>query len=90
LTADKERCRRFGALIAQVSHVPWSANSRADVDFQTMRTMKRPAAGFSAWVLKAGPAILDNIKKGTRIEGIKAFVKDAKRPEYSFTVVSWW
>jgi Fe-S oxidoreductase len=82
LTADKERCRAFAeALIAQgLTTVPWSANSRADVDLQTMRIMKKAGCRLFCVGFESGDQrILDNIKKGTRIETIKAFVKDAKR-----------
>jgi len=82
LTADKERCRAFSeALIAQgLTAIPWSANSRADVDLQTMRIMKKAGCRLFCVGFESGDqAILDNIKKGTRIEAIKAFVKDAKR-----------
>jgi radical SAM superfamily enzyme YgiQ (UPF0313 family) len=82
LTADKERCRAFSeALIAQgLTTVPWSANSRADVDLQTMRIMKKAGCRLFCVGFESGDQrILDNIKKGTRIETIKAFVKDAKR-----------
>ncbi len=67
LTADKERCRAFSeALIAQgLTTIPWSANSRADVDVQTMRIMKKAGCRLFCVGFESGDqAILDNIKKG--------------------------
>ncbi len=82
LTADKNRCREFSqALIdAKLTTIPWSANSRADVDYDTMRLMKRAGCRLFCVGFESGEQqILDNIKKGTNIEKIKVFVKDARR-----------
>jgi len=82
LTADKKRCAQLSrALIAKgLAAIPWSANARADLDYDTMRLMK--AAGcrlFCVGFESGDQTILDNIKKGTKLDVIKRFVKDAKR-----------
>jgi radical SAM superfamily enzyme YgiQ (UPF0313 family) len=82
LTADQKRCRELSsALIAQgLTHIPWSANSRADVDLETMRAMKKAGCRLFCVGFESGDQrILDNIKKGTNIERIRQFVRDAKR-----------
>ncbi|HEX7509783.1 MAG TPA: radical SAM protein, partial [Chitinivibrionales bacterium] len=82
LTADKKRCAELSrALIEKkLTAIPWSANARADLDLYTMKLMK--AAGcrlFCVGFESGDQTILNNIKKGTKIDGIKLFVKDAKR-----------
>jgi anaerobic magnesium-protoporphyrin IX monomethyl ester cyclase len=82
LTANKKRCAELSkALINQgLTTIPWSANSRADVDLETMRLMK--AAGcrlFCVGFESGNQQILDNIQKGTKIPVIERFVKDSKR-----------
>jgi radical SAM superfamily enzyme YgiQ (UPF0313 family) len=82
LTADKQRCGELShALIREgLTTVPWSANSRADVDFQTMRLMKSAGCRLFCVGFESGDQkILNNIRKGTKIEIIERFVKDAKR-----------
>jgi anaerobic magnesium-protoporphyrin IX monomethyl ester cyclase len=82
LTADTKRCRELSAeLIAQgLTRIPWSANSRADVDLETMRVMKKAGCRLFCVGFESGDQrILDNIKKGTKIERIRQFVRDAKR-----------
>ncbi len=82
LTANRKRCRRLaGALIeAGATTIPWSANARPDVDYETMRTMKKAGCRLFCVGLESGDqTILDNIKKGTKIEEIRRFVKDARR-----------
>jgi radical SAM superfamily enzyme YgiQ (UPF0313 family) len=82
LTADRKRCAELSLTLTKnhLTSIPWSANARADLDFETMRLMK--AAGcrlFCVGFESGDQSILDNIRKGTRIEVIKRFVKDAKR-----------
>ena len=82
LTADKKRCAELSrALIEKgLTSIPWSANARADLDYETMRLMR--AAGcrlFCVGFESGDQAILNNIRKGITIEGIKLFVKNAKR-----------
>jgi anaerobic magnesium-protoporphyrin IX monomethyl ester cyclase len=82
LTVDTKRCRELSAsLIAQgLTRIPWSANSRADVDLETMQTMKKAGCRLFCVGFESGDQrILDNIKKGTKIERIRQFVRDAKR-----------
>jgi len=82
LTADPKRCRDLSAELARhgLTSVPWSANSRADVDLETMRTMKKSGCRLFCVGFESGDQrILDNIKKGTNLDRIRQFVRDAKR-----------
>jgi len=82
LTADKNRCREFSqALIdAKLTTIPWSANSRADVDYETMSLMKKAGCRLFCVGFESGDQqILDNIQKGTNIERIRVFIKDARK-----------
>ena len=82
LTADRKRCREFSeALIATGGHhIPWSANSRADVDYETMCLMRKAGCRLFCVGFESGDqTILDNIKKSITLDKIIAFTKDAKR-----------
>jgi len=82
LTADRKRCRELSeALIATGGHrIPWSANSRADVDYDTMRLMRRAGCRLFCVGFESGEqAILDNIQKSITIEKLVDFTRDAKR-----------
>jgi anaerobic magnesium-protoporphyrin IX monomethyl ester cyclase len=82
LTADKNRCREFStALIAaRANRIPWSANSRADVDFETLRLMKKAGCRLLCVGFESGDQrILDTIKKSMTLDKIRRFVKDARR-----------
>jgi radical SAM superfamily enzyme YgiQ (UPF0313 family) len=82
LTADKKRCREFSqALIdARLTDIPWSANSRAEVDYETMRLMKKAGCRLFCVGFESGDQqILDNIQKSLTLDKIYSFVKDAKR-----------
>lgn len=82
LTADRERCRQFAqALIDQkLTRIPWSANSRADVDLETMQLMKKANCRLFCVGFESGEqSILDGIRKGTTIEKIERFITDARR-----------
>jgi len=82
LTADRKRCRELAeALIATGGHrIPWSANSRADVDYETMCLMRKAGCRLFCVGFESGEqAILDNIEKSITIEKITNFTRDAKR-----------
>jgi radical SAM superfamily enzyme YgiQ (UPF0313 family) len=82
LTADRKRCRRLAQRLIEIgaTRIPWSANARADVDYETMRLMKKAGCRLFCVGFESGDQqILDNIRKGTRIDRIRSFVKDAKR-----------
>lgn len=82
LTADKKRCREFAeALIsAGATKIPWSANSRAEVDYETMRLMKKAGCRLFCVGFESGDQqILDNIQKSITLDRIRTFLKDAKR-----------
>ncbi len=82
LTADAKRCRELSHMLIdqKLTKIPWSANSRADVDIETMKLMKKAGCRLFCVGFESGDQrILDNIKKGTKIDRIKSFVKDAKR-----------
>jgi anaerobic magnesium-protoporphyrin IX monomethyl ester cyclase len=82
LTADRTRCREFSEalLAAGATTVPWSANSRADVDYDTLHAMRRAGCRLLCVGFESGEqAILDNIQKSLTVGAIRAFVADAKR-----------
>ena len=82
LTADKKRCVEFsGALVSSgAARIPWSANSRADVDYETLNAMKRAGCRLLCVGFESGEqAILDNIQKQLTLETIKKFMAAAKR-----------
>jgi len=60
--------------------IPWTCNARADVDLETLQWMKKAGCrllcvGFES----SNQEILNNIKKGTRIDKIEQFMKDTKK-----------
>jgi radical SAM superfamily enzyme YgiQ (UPF0313 family) len=82
LTADRERCRDFcGALAdAGLTGIPWSANSRADVDYDTLRAMRRAGCRLLCVGFESGDQrVLDTIRKSITLDKIRAFVKNAKK-----------
>lgn len=82
LTADRKRCREFaeGLIRENLTSIPWSANSRADVDYETMRVMRKAGCRLFCVGFESGDQrILDNIKKNMKIERIYQFMRDAKK-----------
>jgi radical SAM superfamily enzyme YgiQ (UPF0313 family) len=82
LTADRNRCREFSQRLIDegLTRIPWSANSRADVDYETMKIMKKAGCRLFCVGFESGEQkILDNIRKATKIPRIRQFMKDARR-----------
>lgn len=80
LVSDKARCRELSEeILRRRLKISWSTNARADVDKQTLLVMKRAGLKTLCVGFESGDQqLLDNISKGTTIEGMKQFVKDAR------------
>jgi len=80
LTANKKRCMDFAdALIERGVKIPWVANSRIELDLSTMKKIK--AAGCRELCVgfeSANQEVLNSIRKGTRLNRMFRFMKDAR------------
>lgn len=80
-TVDKERVAQIcNLLIEKKIKLKWNANVRADLDLATMKKMKQAGChliivGFET----AEQAILNNIRKGFKVEQIEEFFKNSKK-----------
>jgi radical SAM superfamily enzyme YgiQ (UPF0313 family) len=58
----------------------WSCNSRADIDLETLAAMKKSGCRLvCVGIESAEQKILNNIRKGTTVGGIRQFMKDTKK-----------
>ncbi|OGJ86620.1 MAG: hypothetical protein A2268_12995 [Candidatus Raymondbacteria bacterium RifOxyA12_full_50_37] len=81
-TVNRQRCRDLAMLLIRrgLNRIPWSANSRADVDYETMALLKKAGCRLFCVGFESGDqTILDNIKKGTDLVKIRAFARDARQ-----------
>lgn len=80
-TLDKKYCTEFSErMISEGITIPWTANSRVDIKEETLRHLKDANCRLLCIGIESGDqAILDNIKKGIKLEQIKEFVKNAKK-----------
>ena len=80
-TVDRKRCREIcQRLIKTKSRISWTANARADVDFETLRLMKEAGCRLLCVGVESGnQEVLNNIKKGVSLKQIRKFFRDAKR-----------
>jgi radical SAM superfamily enzyme YgiQ (UPF0313 family) len=81
LTLNKKRCFEFAEEILKRNlKFKWSANSRADVDLETMKILKKAGARlFCVGIESSVQGILDDMKKNLNVDRIKQFFKDAKK-----------
>jgi radical SAM superfamily enzyme YgiQ (UPF0313 family) len=81
LTAGKKRCLEFaGAVIESGVTIPWVANSRIDLDFETMSKMKASGCRELCVGFESGDQkVLDDMGKGTRLERMFRFMADARK-----------
>jgi radical SAM superfamily enzyme YgiQ (UPF0313 family) len=81
LTVNKKRCFEFAEeILRRGLKFEWSANSRADVDLETMKILKKAGARLFCVGIESGvQEILDNMKKNLKVERIRQFFKDAKK-----------
>ena len=81
LTQDKKRtidlCKK---IVENEIKLNWSCNARADVPLEVLQWMKKANCRLMCvGVESAEQEILNNIHKGTTVEGIRKFMKDAKK-----------
>jgi radical SAM superfamily enzyme YgiQ (UPF0313 family) len=81
LTVNKKRCAEFAEeIIRRNLKFTWSANSRADVDLDTMKLLKRAGARLFCVGIESGDqSVLDNMKKALKVERVHQFFRDAKK-----------
>lgn len=82
-TADMERVRKFCTLIREKhlnKKIRWMCNSRVTLDYETMVEMKKAGCRLLLPGFESGSQqILNNIKKGTKVEQFKPFVDNARK-----------
>jgi radical SAM superfamily enzyme YgiQ (UPF0313 family) len=80
LTVNKKRAVEFAEeILKRGLKFKWSANSRADVDLETMQLLKKAGARLFCVGIESGDqSILDSMKKNLKIERIRQFFKDAR------------
>ncbi|RJQ47409.1 MAG: radical SAM protein [Nitrospiraceae bacterium] len=81
LTVNKKRATEFAEeILRRGLRFKWSANSRADVDLETMILLKKAGARLFCVGIESGDqSILDSMKKNLRVERIRQFFKDARQ-----------
>jgi len=78
-TADRERSRRIAQDLGTLGYT-WSTNSRANVDYETLKIMKD--GGLRLFVIgyeSGNEQILKNIKKGVDIRRARQFTEDCHK-----------
>lgn len=80
-TINRKRCREIAEkLIDKKIGLCWTANSRADLDFETMKIMKEAGCRSLCVGIESGDQrILDNVGKGITISQIKEFMRNSKK-----------
>jgi radical SAM superfamily enzyme YgiQ (UPF0313 family) len=81
LTGVKKRCVKLSEeIIKRGIKISWTANARADIDYETMRVMKEAGCRCLCVGFESGSQkLLDNIKKRTRVEKMLSFMDDARK-----------
>jgi len=81
LTLDKNRCIEFAEeIIKRGIKIKWSANSRADVDLETMKILKKAGARLFCVGIESGvQEVLDSMKKNLKVEQVRQFFRDSKK-----------
>lgn len=80
-TVDRTRVQQIcqHLIDEKLTSIPWTCNARADVDINTLKMMKRAGARMMCVGFESGDQqVLNQIRKGTRLGKIEAFVADAR------------
>jgi hopanoid biosynthesis associated radical SAM protein HpnJ len=77
-TADPARARQIAKLLKPLG-ITWSTNSRANVDYETLKAMKDGGLRLFVVGYESGNAqILKNVKKGVSVERARRFTRDCR------------
>jgi hopanoid biosynthesis associated radical SAM protein HpnJ len=77
-TADPARARKIALLLKPLG-ITWSTNSRANVDYETLKILKEGGLRLFVVGYETGNAqILKNIKKGVGLERARRFTRDCR------------
>lgn len=82
-TANKKRVLEICHLLVEKKlnkRLKWLCNARVDLDFEMMKAMKKAGCRLIIPGIESGSQqILDNIKKGTKVEQFYSYVANAKK-----------
>ena len=82
-TIDKERTQKICKLLIEKGinkKIKWLCNARVNLDYETMILMKKAGCKLLIPGIENGTQeMLNNMKKGTKIEQIEEYVKNAKK-----------
>jgi radical SAM superfamily enzyme YgiQ (UPF0313 family) len=81
LTANKKRCLELAdAIIERGIKIPWTANSRVDLDLETMLKMKAGGCRELCVGFESGDQdVLNSMRKGIKPDRMFRFMKDARK-----------
>jgi radical SAM superfamily enzyme YgiQ (UPF0313 family) len=81
LTTDEERCVALAqALIRRGNRLPFTANSRANVSYETLKWLKKAGLRLLCVGFESGDqAVLNAMRKGIKVERFYQFREDARR-----------
>jgi len=84
LTANKKRCDEFAeAIIQRGIKIDWTANSRIELDLDTMVKLKKSGCYQLCVGLESGDQkVLEHMKKGIQMERMFQFMADAKKQAF--------
>ncbi len=82
-TAIKKRVLEICELLVKKKlnkRLQWLCNARVDLDLETMQAMKKAGCRLIIPGIESGnQQILDNIKKGTKVEQFRSYIDNAKK-----------
>ena len=81
LTANKKRCVQLAdEILVRGIRIPWTANSRIDLDFETMMKIKVAGCRQLCVGFESGDQrTLDSMRKGIKMERMRQFMLEAKK-----------
>jgi radical SAM superfamily enzyme YgiQ (UPF0313 family) len=80
-TVNRAYCRKVCELLKKQNvNLPWTANSRADIDYGTLRIMKEAGCRLLCIGVESGnQQILDGINKRLQLSQVREFMENARK-----------